>query len=146
MLLTVVTMFYIDWTFRIYSSYNWKFVPFDRFPLFLPLPRPYNHFSPFCFYVFFLFPDSTYKWYYTVFVFLYLTYFPNIIPLRSIHIVANGNWPFKIETRHQRIGDEMQICQVFKFNHLKIYTYFPFTTYLKVYSKNKYIHMIEKTQ
>ena len=38
----------------------------------------------------FYFLDCTYKWYHTVFIFLYLIYFVSIIFCRFIHIVANG--------------------------------------------------------
>ena len=69
-----------DWLFaiyifRIYSSYNWKFVPFDHLHSFFPLltsclwkPPTYSVFMSS------LFLDSTYKWDHAVFVFLCLTF------------------------------------------------------------------------
>ena len=70
---TIVTMLYIP---RTYSSYNWKFVPFEQYlSISLTSQASDSHNSTLCFYEFGFFLDSTCKWYYTVYVFLCLTCF-----------------------------------------------------------------------
>ena len=82
--------------------YNWKFVPLNLPHLFHSSPHTPPLWQPpvcslylwvcFCFVTFvhlFCFLDSVYKWNHTVFVFLWLISL-NIIPSRSIDVVANG--------------------------------------------------------
>ena len=87
-ILILATMLYIPFSWLVLY---WKFVPFDPLHPFCP---PYLLKSPVCFLylgwlVGWLFLHSTYKWSHVVFVFINLL-LCNIIPLRSIHIVADG--------------------------------------------------------
>ena len=55
----------------------------------------------FCIYIHLhYFLDSIYKWYHTVFVFLFLSYFTSIIFSSPIHIAANGRILFFFMTEH----------------------------------------------
>ena len=79
----------VHYIFRTYSSYNWKFVPFDQH-----LPQgPENHHPILFLWVwhFFFFPDSA--WYLQ-----YLSLFQDItlsmMPSGLIHVVTNGRISF----------------------------------------------------
>ena len=102
----VIQKFYILYTIW---SYIIGYIPcaahyiLVTFILYLPIPHPYiapppTHWQPLvcslhlrdCFFIVIFtsllyFLDSTYEWYHTLFVFLWLT-----LPSKSIHIAANG--------------------------------------------------------
>lgn len=70
-LITKAIMLYIRAP-EFYSSYNWKFVPFDQhLPIFLT-PQLLPTTTLLSVFMSAMFLDSTYKWGYTVFVFLWL--------------------------------------------------------------------------
>ena len=99
-LLAVFSM--LNFTFLWYLFYSWKFVHLNSLHLFCLLSSPpiplaiTNLFSVstslFLFFVCFV-SDSTYKWNYMVYAFLWLISL-KVIPSRSIHVVANANISF----------------------------------------------------
>ena len=90
-LLVIVTMFCVRFSelFYIIAEKVCTFVPTSS--CFSYSPAHGNHFYKPFLWLFCFVLDSTYKWYYEVFIFLSLTYFSlSIIASKSIHVVTNG--------------------------------------------------------